>query len=957
MFSQNSMGRFILAAVLFFLSGALGLGYELVWIRKAALLVGASQIALATVLTSFFLGLGLGSLFVGRYLRSDRVSPLFAYGLFEAGIGIFALSFPVLFKLMEFAYGGLYPFFEGSVIALFFLRFILLFLLFLPPTFLMGGTLPLLLDGLVEKDGAIGSLTSFLYGLNILGAVTGVLLTGYFLIPVVGMNSTSLYCGLGNISIAIVALSLFRGLRPLHPPPAKGPGRFFTVLAFFSGMAAIGYQVAWARYFSLFNVSSVYLTAILLAVFLAALATGSMILVPILTRRVSALRIIAFTQGLVPLLAFHSFDWWRAAHYAFTGTSLSLTGETAPSWYFMSETADSIFFAPLFQIALVIFLPVVLLGTALPALITASTRKSENLRSHSGALIFWNTLGSSAGGFAAGYLLIPWLGLGGAFFCLGLFSVTMAVSAEFRFGSISTSPGTSPLVRRLFRPGYVLGAIALASGISLLGDDVTRRTILASDLVKGKKDAHLGEINEGPLTTAYVLKGKNSQYIAAGSVILAKVEYDKPAIQAIQGHIPALFYPGPGVPRRCLGIALGSGQSFGALLNYSVEKFDVVDISNEMVKLSLKHFGDFNHGLGEDERVTIHLDDGRHFVDRAPDASYDVITMEPPPPTADGVFSLYSMEFYKSVKRVLREQGVFMQWLPLYMVTPEDLKGMLKTQAAVFPYTFVVRMGSIDFMVVSLNVESLPRFDVRWIVERIKTFALERMVGSSHWEGTEYMMASTVGVISMLITGPEDIALMKTSVSHHDDDQGLSYTSGDRELLRRYYNDGMTASRLSFSALPVTPFRDLQKYFIQKIPVSILEEERARTLSNFGVASPGLLDELTGKFRDSDDPERKARLALTLAKLYDTSLRKAQALEWVSKALEAKPDEGAEESIGVAKWIARNQIANYHEMIEKWVGSIPEKRRETPLVRAISGELRAYSLREDERQAAYLFSK
>ena len=140
------------ATALFFFSGALGLGYELVWIKKAALVVGASQIALSTVLTSFFLGIALGGYFVGNRLRSTRRSPLLIYGIFALVIGLFALAFPFLFFLLEQTYGALYPVAAEVDGGLFALRFGLLFALVLVPTFFMGGTLPLLLDGLVLKN-------------------------------------------------------------------------------------------------------------------------------------------------------------------------------------------------------------------------------------------------------------------------------------------------------------------------------------------------------------------------------------------------------------------------------------------------------------------------------------------------------------------------------------------------------------------------------------------------------------------------------------------------------------------------------------------------------------------------------------------------------------------------------------------------------------------------------------
>jgi spermidine synthase len=375
----------LLAGVLFTLSGALGLGYQLVWIRKATLIVGASQIALATVLTSFFLGLAFGSLWVGTHLRSRRLSPLFVYGLFEAAIGIYAFGFPFLFEAVESAYGFLYPYAEGNGQVLFLLRFSLLFLLFIVPTFFMGGTLPLLLDGIVDRDASIGSLTSLFYGLNIVGAVIGVLLTGYLAIPTLGMNGTSLAAGVGNISIAALALLFFRRVAPIHTSNVTaerlpGLGVFFSSLAVVSGLVTIGYQVAWARYFSLFNDATVYLTAVLLSVFLAALATGSIVMSRILARGLHPLRVVALSQPVAALLVLYGLDWWTWAEYQLPRSNSSME----PSWQFFSQAADATFFAPLFQIGLVVFLPVTLLGTALPGIIAAATHHSTELRNASG---------------------------------------------------------------------------------------------------------------------------------------------------------------------------------------------------------------------------------------------------------------------------------------------------------------------------------------------------------------------------------------------------------------------------------------------------------------------------------------------------------------------------------------------------------------------------------------------
>lgn len=936
-----------LASLLFLLSGALGLGYQLVWIRKATLIVGASQVALATVVASFFLGLALGSLFVGRHLRSRRRSPLFVYGLFEAAIGVFALAFPWLFEAVGAAYGAVYPWVEGRALALFFTRFAILFVFFLLPTFFMGGTLPLLLDGLVDRDRAVGSRTSFLYGLNILGAVGGVLVTGYFAIPMLGMNGTSVVAGLGNLAIAAVALSAFRSLPPLHAPaPRRGPRLrlpvFFVALSLASGFAALGYQVAWVRYFGLLTDPSVHLTAVLLAVYLAALAVGSLLLSGLLARGASPLRVLALVQPLVPVLAFACLDLWGLAQFRYVQLDPQETFRVAPLWSVSGGSVDAIFLAPLAQVALVLFLPVVLLGTGLPALIAAATPSSDDLRASAGGLVFWNTVGSSAGSFAAGYLLIPGLGLGGTFVALGLVSLAVGVGAEWKLQGARAAQGDGApsgpggAARLRIRPGLALAALALLFLGAASPQGLTERLVRAYSHALPTGPAQLVELVEGPLTTAYVFRQPPLTYIGSGHTMLAIADDRDLSFQVAQGHLPALFYPAPGAPKRALGIALGSGQSFGALLLHPVEHIDVVDISPEIVDLSLRHFAAYNHGLGRDPRVRLHLDDGRHFVERAEPASYDVVSMEPPPPTAEGVCALYSLEFYRAVDRVLRKDGVLMQWLPLYRITPEDLRGIVKTQAAVFPHTFVVRTGSADFMVMSFKTEGPPRWSLDWLDERLEIFRREHRVRGHRPPGGLHPTGSRMGLLARLLTGPEDVARIEARVIYRDDRQQLSYSSGDRHLLRRYEITGPMA-RISFTALPLTTFRELQRYFREPIPAAELDDERARTLERYRLALPSRIEALERLHAEAGRPGERVRHALRLAALHDRSLAKGPALDWIGRALAegvATPADAA-----ATRGVARHGKAVFGDRVRAWIEALPPEGRRSPLVAAMGREL------------------
>ncbi len=935
------------ALALFFCSGALGLGYELVWIRKAALLVGASQLALSTVLTSFFVGLGVGGLVVGRSSVARRLSPLLTYALFEIGIGAWALVFPSLFAGIEALYGAFYPAAAASGTALFALRFLLLFALCLPPTFLMGGTLPLLLDGIVREKQRIGSWTSLLYGLNVLGAVFGVLATSYLAIPRLGMNGTSRVCGLANLALGAVALLLFRGSRPLHAEGerAERPAPLFSALAFFSGTLAISWQICHARFFSLLDVTTVYSSAMLLAVWLLGLAAGSLLLSPLLRRGADPLRVLAIAQWLVPLAGLLSFGGGRLVDFSYTlgaregadGVVVPLeTMQVLPRSAFFSETVDTIFLAPLLEVGLVVLAPVVLLGVGLPALIAAGTRSAAALRPVSGSLVFWNTLGSSAGAFLAGYLLLPLLGLHRSLAALGLASAVLG-GVAWRAAGRSRAP--------------LLVALGAAAPLAFL--------LFASDLTERTLGGHawggeLAEVVEDAVGTASVYESDEHVLLASGAVAFASAAKHGPAPQAIQGHLPVLFFPGEGTPRHALGIGLGSGQSFGALLMYPISSLDVVDIFPGLVDLSLRRFAEYNHGLGQDARVRFHFDDGRHFVARAAVGHYDVISMEPPPPHADGVFSLYSVDFYREVRRVLARGGVFMQWLPLYRVTPQDALGILHTQAAVFPETFLVKHADEDFMV--LSFKERPTFSVAALRRRASTFARERRLAGQRWSPRcAYEIASFEGVASTILAAPAAIAALEAPALFEDDTQLLSYGGGDRWLLERYRRE---VSRITFAALPESAVADFGAYFsppLDEEQVARLESERALSLELYNVTDPLRLARWRALAASGPDLRQRVRGHLALAAAHDVRLQKTAAFARVRAALALDPQDAEPDHVALVRRIVRNHFAVYHDETTRFVAALRSEYPTAPLVRALGEVYDAAELLEEQRRSRYLF--
>jgi len=365
----------------------------------------------------------------------------------------------------------------------------------------------------------------------------------------------------------------------------------------------------------------------------------------------------------------------------------------------------------------------------------------------------------------------------------------------------------------------------------------------------------------------------------------------------------------------------------------------------------MKHFREYNHDLTNDPRVSVFLDDGRHFVERARPESYDVVTMEPPPPTAPGVHALYSLEFYKAVRRVLREDGVLLQWVPLYWLTPNEARGVVKTVAKVFPYTFIVRMGQIDFVTLSFKRDGPPRWSIEWIEERAKIFAGEREVMRKRWTSKcRHGTASLEGILALLTAGPEDVARLEAPYIYEDDDQRLSDSSGDRRLLRRYH--GTILPALTFAALPRTPFSELQRYFREPIPAAELDEERARALMLYGVPSPAEVDSAVEAWREATDLSARAERALRIAKLAIADFD--ESLAWIGKGIASDPS--IRDPGWIGKWAAYH--ANLHAReLGDWIDSLPPRARSCPIARIVKDELAKFRERERRQREGYLLHR
>ncbi len=311
--------------ILFFLSGASGLIYEVVWQGMLNLVIGNTTFATTTVVASFMGGLALGSFYFGRLV--DRYKkPLRLYAYLEIGIGIFAILFPFILSGILAIYISIYHHFLPTFYVSGLIKFALCFLVLLIPSFLMGGTLPVISKFFITTFDKLGWGVGSLYGSNTLGGVVGAFCAVFFLITSLGVKETTYIATTVNILIAVVVLCLSRFLVSDSPEKPKLRDkkigkieqqlypryilRVVLVVYALSGFCALAYEVLWTRVLVFFIGRSTHAFAVMLTTYLLGLALGSLIFAKFLRKSKHLLNLLAFIEvfiGLSALLSIWGF--------------------------------------------------------------------------------------------------------------------------------------------------------------------------------------------------------------------------------------------------------------------------------------------------------------------------------------------------------------------------------------------------------------------------------------------------------------------------------------------------------------------------------------------------------------------------------------------------------------------------------------------------------------------------
>ena len=699
--------------LLFVGSGCAALIYEIVWFQVLQLVVGVSAVSLAVLLGTFMGGMFAGSLLLTRYV-SPAEHPLGVYAKIEAMIGVIGALLIVLMPLV----GRLYTTVGGGPASIA-LRALVSVILLLPPTMLMGATLPAVSRYVRATPSGVAWL-GFFYGGNILGAVIGALAAGFYLLRVYDLTTAALTAVALNAVVAAGGFLLSRRAPyvPSHAvtngpgaPDASATGKHTTVrgraravfkgiasnrswsppgvyvVIALSGFTALGAEVVWTRLLSLLFGATTYALSLILAVFLFGLGIGSAIGSTIARNTANA----RVTLGWVQLfLAFTvAYGAWMAA-------------QQLPYWPVDPSLAPSAWFNFQIDIArslVVTFPSAVLWGASFPLAVAAAARPDHDTGGTVGRVYAANTLGAVGGALLTGLVCVPLFGTDGAVRLLIIVSVTSAAFALtplFRPASVATGEGES-------RPAVLGRGAMFAFGLLLLGAfwaTANVRPVPAGLVAWGRLLAWQGDpfalyVGEGINSSVAVTEDFNGwrNFHVSGKVE-ASTEPQDMRLQRLLGHLTALMDENG--PKSALVVGFGAGVTAGAIsVHPTVERIVVCELEPLIPNVVSTYFSDVNYDIAANPKVEIVYDDARHYVLTTRD-KFDVITSDPIHPWVKGAATLYTKEYFEHVKARLNPGGVVTQWVPLYESTEEAVRSEIATFFEVFPNGTVWRNDDVN---------------------------------------------------------------------------------------------------------------------------------------------------------------------------------------------------------------------------------------------------------------------
>ena len=804
-------------------SGLAGLVYEVSWTRLLTLYIGHTTAAASAVVAAFLGGLAIGA--AGGGVIASTLRPrrsLQAYAALEVAVAVFALLLPfelrALTPLLRWAYadaspGLLFPAIRlGSCLAMVFL-----------PAAALGATFPMAVRWFSHRSTNPARVSSALYAVNTVGAAVGSLLAGFSLIPAVGISGTT-HIGMAASLLAAALVSVIalrdtdvdtpdatphidatahvdsaskrkpRGRADAgadlkvrttsspgdqHAPAATSqPWLAITILGL-SGFASLVHEIVWTRILALVLGPTTYAFAATLAAVVAGVAIGS----GAGTWLVGRVKQGTHASWLALVLAVGAITVVATSALAGSYVPLSVARDVAAA----PDSYASLLREGMLLVSSLILPTAICLGAAFPLALAIAGDPAHSPARRFGLVYAVNTLGSVTGTLAAGFVLIPWLGLpttlAAAAFVLVVAAVTIVVvdasrsahdSARMTYGVYGAA--AVAVVSIVVAPAW--DQPLLASGVYLYSPFVPKTLDLETQLKAGT----LLYYKDGAPATVSVKRLTGTTTLAVDGKTDASNRSDM-LTQKLVAHLPLLLHDNP---RNVAIVGLGSGVTLGAALSHPVEHADVVEISPEVVEAS-RFFEADNHKALADPRTHLIVGDGRSHL-LLSQQQYDVIISEPSNPWIAGVAALFTKEFFEGAKARLAPGGIICQWAHTYTISERDLRSIVATFSSVFPNGTAWMVNDNDLLMVASLDPVLPHLD------RIqKNWSRANAAANLAEAGAREPFA----LLTLYAGGPTELAKFGDGADLLDDDRMRLEFSAPREL----HNQSAGANDASFASV------------------------------------------------------------------------------------------------------------------------------------------------------------
>ncbi len=655
----------------------------MLWARALHPVFGLSVHATTAVLCAFMAGLGLGSALAPRVIARWRGSPWALYALIELGIACTTPLVPLLAPQLSRLYGALaVP--EAPLELVSALRFALATAVLLPPSVLLGLTLPALIAAAQRSEpgqGLSAQRIGQLYGLNTAGAAVGCVVVGFVALPALGLRGASCATAAVNGCIALAALLAARRQPapraaeraalaaaaaalafPTSPAVGLSPRAVLWLYAAI-GATSFGYELCWFRLLVFYLQSATYSLSTLLALFLAGIGAGSLAASRWLEPRLPADPL----RGTAPALAIAQLLLAVCAAATFL-----VYARIEPIWAaliagFGAESWGAIALQQALIAALILLPPTFCMGVSFPLLARLYRASGAAEATTTAHLYAANTAGAIAGTLLTGFVLFDAIGVQRALSLWVFASAGLALAAGWK--SLRSEPRLLP----------VLGV-----GFALL---LFVQTQTPAQALLATFERYTGRVlfyRESAADVSFVFEKGGMRRLAFGDGRgAASTAPDEVLVNRMLAYSAMAQNPSA---KRVLVISMGAGNTASAFAAFPIERLDIVDISPGVFEAAALF--PTNRGVLSDPRVHTHVEDGRNFLLRSRER-YDVIQLELPTLHTDGVIYLYTREFYEIARERLAPGGVLSQWIDAAQTEREPSYTLIRTQREVLPETSV----------------------------------------------------------------------------------------------------------------------------------------------------------------------------------------------------------------------------------------------------------------------------